>query len=135
MAAYLRGALVSAAVTSAILLSAPPLRADPAAFAEILRLDKELRHHRALIAQEQREERARTRRVQSALKSLGYYGGRIDGNFGPQTEEALAAYQEERGFYPTLSITDYDVEQMEAEVNTAPPGVSALEPGAPVTVD
>lgn len=133
MAAYLRGALVSAALTSALLLFAHPLRADPAAFAEILRLDKELRNHRALIAREQREERARTRRVQSALKSLGYYGGRIDGNFGPQTEEALSAYQEERGFYPTLSITDYDVEQMEAEVNAAPPDVSALESGDATT--
>ena len=130
MVAYLQGALVSAAVTAALLLSAPALRADPAAFAEILRLDKELRHHRALLAQERREELARTRRLQSALKSLGYYGGKIDGAFGPQTEEALAAYQQERGFYPTLSITDYDVEQMEAEVSAPLPEVAAT-PDAP----
>lgn len=130
MVAYLQRALVGAAVTAALLFSATALRADPAAFAEILRLDRELRHHRALLAREAGEELARTRRLQSALKSMGYYAGRIDGAFGPRTEEALYAYQQERGFYPTAAITDYDIRQMEAEVESTPPETTSVETGA-----
>jgi peptidoglycan hydrolase-like protein with peptidoglycan-binding domain len=36
--------------------------------------------------------------VQSALKALGYDSGRIDGDFGPQTKRAYAAWREARGY-------------------------------------
>ncbi len=37
------------------------------------------------------------RRVQTALASLGYYDGRIDGVFGPDTRAAIRRYQHELG--------------------------------------
>lgn len=37
--------------------------------------------------------------LQEILKQLGYYSGRIDGDFGPKTEKAVVAFQEEFGLY------------------------------------
>ena len=37
------------------------------------------------------------RRMQYGLSQLGYYDGRIDGDIGPQTAEALAAYRRSVG--------------------------------------
>jgi peptidoglycan hydrolase-like protein with peptidoglycan-binding domain len=44
----------------------------------------------------------RTRKyLQHALKSLGYYHGRVDGVFGPKTTQAIKAYQNNKGEMPT----------------------------------
>lgn len=37
------------------------------------------------------------RQLQEALKELGHDPGAVDGHFGPQTEAAVKAYQQERG--------------------------------------
>ena len=42
--------------------------------------------------------------VQVALQQDGYYRGEIDGDIGPQTRSALAAYQEENGLEVTAAI-------------------------------
>jgi N-acetylmuramoyl-L-alanine amidase len=42
--------------------------------------------------------------VQSALANDGYYNGPIDGDIGPQTQNAIADYQRDRGLAVTGSI-------------------------------
>jgi peptidoglycan hydrolase-like protein with peptidoglycan-binding domain len=40
------------------------------------------------------------RELQEQLAALGYYGGRVDGDFGPITHEAVRAFQEAAGLTP-----------------------------------
>lgn len=42
--------------------------------------------------------------VQRALKRQGYYSGRVDGDIGPASREAIRDYQYERGLQPTGRI-------------------------------
>ena len=37
---------------------------------------------------------------------MGYYQGEVDGLLGPQTREALAAYQRDNGLYATAVIDE-----------------------------
>lgn len=39
--------------------------------------------------------------VQSVLAELGYYRGPIDGAFGPETQQAILAFQRRNGLRPT----------------------------------
>ncbi len=50
--------------------------------------------------------------VQGVLKEQGYYKGEIDGLVGPQTREALTAYQEAAGLPPTASIDEPTLESL-----------------------
>lgn len=43
--------------------------------------------------------------AQARLKRLGYYHGRIDGQIGPATEHAIAAYQRDHGQRVTGAVT------------------------------
>ncbi len=43
--------------------------------------------------------------AQARLKRLGYYHGRIDGQIGPATERAIAAYQRDHGQRVTGAVT------------------------------
>jgi hypothetical protein len=45
------------------------------------------------------------RRVQEALARIGYYAGRIDGRFGPETRAAIRRFQHEIGVETTGVIT------------------------------
>jgi peptidoglycan hydrolase-like protein with peptidoglycan-binding domain len=45
------------------------------------------------------------RRVQAALRLLGYYGGVVDGVFGPQTRAAIRHYQHDAGVPQTGTLT------------------------------
>src|SRR5579875_3511843 len=45
------------------------------------------------------------RRVQAALHLLGYYGGAVDGIFGPQTRAAIRRYQHDAGVPQTGTLT------------------------------
>jgi peptidoglycan hydrolase-like protein with peptidoglycan-binding domain len=45
------------------------------------------------------------RRVQAALAVLGYYGGRVDGQFGPETRAAIRRFQHEIGADMTGRLT------------------------------
>ncbi len=44
--------------------------------------------------------------VQLALRDLGYYGGPIDGLIGPQTRDALAAFQRDNGLVQTAAVDE-----------------------------
>jgi peptidoglycan hydrolase-like protein with peptidoglycan-binding domain len=50
--------------------------------------------------------------VQGVLKEQGYYHGEVDGLVGPQTREALTAYQEATGLSPTASIDEPTLESL-----------------------
>jgi peptidoglycan hydrolase-like protein with peptidoglycan-binding domain len=45
------------------------------------------------------------RRMQEALARIGYYGGRVDGLFGPETRAAIRRFQHEIGVETTGVIT------------------------------
>ena len=49
---------------------------------------------------------AEVRKAQEALKSLGYYGGRTDGNFSRAFEEAVIAFQKDFGLTPDGKIDE-----------------------------
>ena len=84
-------------------------------FEEIIRLDTDLKKYQDQLAKDKRRQSKLVRRLQTALQTLGLYYGQIDGDFGPGTEEALGAYQQAKGFYPTSFITEYDIQQLEAD--------------------
>lgn len=42
----------------------------------------------------------RTKQIQTALKKAGFYKGEIDGRTGPQTKEAIKAFQKSKGLNP-----------------------------------
>jgi hypothetical protein len=44
--------------------------------------------------------------VQEALASAGYYGGPIDGQLGPMTRDAIAAFQADNGLAVTSAIDE-----------------------------
>src|SRR5919197_204241 len=44
--------------------------------------------------------------VQASLQQQGYYQGGVDGLLGPQTREAIAAYQRDHGLYETSAIDE-----------------------------
>ena len=44
--------------------------------------------------------------VQEALARAGYYDGPIDGELGPMTREAIAAYQADNGLAVTSAIDE-----------------------------
>ena len=46
------------------------------------------------------DRRTRTRRIQTALKVLGFYSGKLDGSNGPMTRRAIANYREANGLPP-----------------------------------
>ena len=127
MSGRLHRVLILASVSAALLLPSLPLRADPAAavdifgglFGEMIRRDMELRQQREQMEMQRRAQAVLVRRLQTALQRLGYYRGRIDGDFGSGTQEALSAYQRDRGVYPNSSISEYDISQIEAEARSA----------------
>lgn len=101
-------------------------------FEEIIRLDTDLKKYQDQLAKDKRRQSKLVRRLQTALQTLGFYYGQIDGDFGPGTEEALGAYQQARGFYPTSFITEYDIDQLEADARAPLAQGSALTSAAAV---
>jgi len=54
------------------------------------------------------------RRVQAALRELGYYDGDVDGVFGPETRAAIRRYQHEIGAPMTGTLTPGDATHLVA---------------------
>lgn len=54
------------------------------------------------------------RRVQAALRELGYYDGDVDGVFGPETRAAIRRYQHEIGASMTGTLTPGDATHLVA---------------------
>ncbi len=99
-------------------------------FQEIIRLDTDLKKYQDQLAKDKRRQSKLVRRLQTALLTLGFYYGKVDGDFGPGTEEALGAYQQAKGFYPTSFITEYDIDQLEADARAPLAQGSALTSAA-----
>lgn len=99
-------------------------------FEEIIRLDTDLKKYQDQLAKDKRRQSKLVRRLQTALQTLGFYYGKVDGDFGSGTEEALGAYQQAKGFYPTSFITEYDIDQLEADARAPLAQGSALTSAA-----
>ena len=63
--------------------------------------------------------------VQSALKVLGYYSGRIDGDFGPQTKRAYARWRKARGY--SGDVSDGEVTALMEEADKGGSGSNAAK--------
>lgn len=53
--------------------------------------------------------------VQTELQQMGYYQGDVDGLLGPQTQEALAAYQQDQGLMATSVIDEPTLDSLGME--------------------
>jgi peptidoglycan hydrolase-like protein with peptidoglycan-binding domain len=62
---------------------------------------------------------AATARVQERLRDLGAYQGRVDGIWGPESQQALERFQQGRGL------------QANGQINPATLSALGLDPGAP----
>lgn len=65
-----------------------------------------------------------TRQVQVALKAGGFYNGSVDGKPGPQTKEAVKAFQRSNGLHPDGVVGSRTATQLAKLLasNTAPAG-------------
>jgi peptidoglycan hydrolase-like protein with peptidoglycan-binding domain len=61
------------------------------------------------LAAQGSDRRTRTRRIQTALKVLGFYNGKLDGANGPMTRRAIAEYRRANGL-PAGYNLDYETE-------------------------
>ena len=62
-----------------------------------------LQFDRNLISQGS-DRRTRTKRIQTALKVLGFYTGKLDGSSGPMTRRAIADYRTANGLSPSYRL-------------------------------
>lgn len=120
------------ALTASYLPFSHAVRANPpvdpfSMFNNLILLDQQIqqrkaieRHQREMERQQQEATAVLVRRLQAALRSLGYYTGRIDGNFGSGTQAALAAYQRDNGQAIRSDITEYDIVDVETAARSRP---------------
>ncbi len=59
--------------------------------------------------------------VQETLKSLNFYAGEVDGLYGPNTRQAIAAYQSKMGLAATGAVDDALLDQLGTGSITPPP--------------
>ena len=80
------------------------------------------------LAERRRQESAAYRRMQYGLSQLGFYEGPIDGDFGPQTAEALTAYRRSIG-RPNSEPPSYkEIAEIESRASEQIPGSPPPEP-------
>lgn len=60
------------------------------------------------LAKRQLLSRAKLKRIQTKLKSKGYYRGSIDGLTGPSTRKAIFAFQADNDFYTDGYLSDFE---------------------------
>lgn len=70
---------------------------------------------------------AAIRNIQARLRSLGFYDGGIDGQWGPETQVSVKRLQQNRGFQPTGQLDAQTVRAMGLDPNN----LSAPHPSAP----
>ena len=63
---------------------------------------------------EQHYSGADRRRIQSALRNLGYYADKLDGVIGPETRAAIRRYQHELGDPMTGTLTPAEATRLVA---------------------
>ena len=69
------------------------------------------------LAQRRREEVAALKRMQFGLKTLGYYDGPIDGDFGPETATALSTYRRSVGRSESGLLSFEEVAEIENQAS------------------
>ena len=78
---------------------------------------------------------AEVRKAQQALTDLGYYSGKVDGNFSKAFEEAVIAFQKDWDLKPTGALDQETYELITADVSDdipeANPAVSQPDAAAP----
>jgi peptidoglycan hydrolase-like protein with peptidoglycan-binding domain len=62
--------------------------------------------------------RSEMRRLQTALRDLGYFASKIDGGDGPATREAVAAWAQARGWKVPQTLKRAHLQSMESELAT-----------------
>ena len=67
---------------------------------------------------------AEVRKAQTALKDLGYYSGKIDGNFSKAFEEAVIAFQQDWGLKATGKLDKDTYVLITQDVKDAPPSAT-----------
>ncbi len=65
------------------------------------------------------DRRTRTRRIQTALKILGFYNGKLDGSSGPMTRRAIANYRAAYGLAPATRLNFDEEYQLISTAKTA----------------
>jgi peptidoglycan hydrolase-like protein with peptidoglycan-binding domain len=78
---------------------------------------------------------AARREVQRRLNMLGFEAGQPDGSFGPQTREAIAAFQRSVGHRPTGKITEAEITLLYQRSNAAMAGGGGEENGNGVAAE
>lgn len=58
------------------------------------------------VVQQSLQDRALTASIQGQLSHLGYYKGNVDGQLGPQTQDAIVRYQSQNSLRRTGSVSD-----------------------------
>lgn len=118
---YMGRLLIAGLVSASCLVPASPAFANPPInlFGDILgQMIQQDMQQRARREAERRERTAQSvlvRRLQIALRRLGYYQGDIDGDFGSGTMTAVAAYQHDRGLPISGELSEYDLVRIEAD--------------------
>jgi predicted chitinase len=64
--------------------------------------------------------------VQQRLQTLGFYRPAIDGDYGPQTAQAVAEFQRARGLAPTGNVDALTLRMLGFEVDTNTPSPSSM---------
>jgi peptidoglycan hydrolase-like protein with peptidoglycan-binding domain len=64
---------------------------------------------------EQQQDQMAIREAQQQLKAMGLYEGPIDGRYGPETQEALRAYQGRHGLQVTGALTPETQKSLQAQ--------------------
>lgn len=104
---------LSAVVGIGSSLVAGPAFAQGAIFDVITKMVEQQRE----LAERRRQDEAACRRLQLALRDLGYYGGSIDGDFGPQTAAALGAYRRSIGRQDSGLVTYEEIAEIESQAS------------------
>ena len=63
----------------------------------------------------QQQDQMAIRQAQQQLKAMGLYEGPIDGRYGPETEQALRAYQGRHGLQVTGALTPETQKSLQAQ--------------------
>ena len=73
------------------------------------------------LVERRRQEASAIKRMQFGLKTLGYYDGLIDGDFGPRTAAALGTYRRSAGRPDSGMLSIEEITEIESEASRPQP--------------
>lgn len=112
----------------------PPVDMFGGILNQMIQQDMQQRARREEQRRERQAQAVLVRRLQIALRQLGYYRGDIDGDFGSGTQAAVAAYQRDRGLPITSNLNEYDLAEIEAAARNKQGQGYQQQPSAPTPV-